>query len=99
MFGFIIALLILLTFACGMALGGYLSEKKENEKNEYEYRQRRYKVDAFMIHNLYVKGKGKLSQSELDIIRGWADHCAKYDIKPSDIRTQLIIKNLLKNKQ
>ena len=98
MFGFIIALLILLAFACGMAFGGYLLERKEEEDKTYEYRAHRNKVINFMIHQLYIKGKGKMNQAELDIVKGWADHCAKYGINPSDIRTQLIIKNLLKNK-
>lgn len=98
MFGFIIALLILLAFACGMAFGGYLLERKEEEDKAYEFRTHRNKVSNFMIHQLFLKGKGKMSQAELDIVKGWADHCAKYGINPSDIRTQLIIKNLLKNK-
>lgn len=89
----LIAIFILLSFAFGVALMGYIDNKKEDKDSEYN--NRRTAVINFMIQNLYRKGK-KIDQPTLDIIRGWSDHCAKYKIYPSDIRTQLIIKNLCK---
>lgn len=94
----LIAILILVFFAFIMAVTGYLNEKFEEEHRQTAIKLHANKVKSFMIHQLYIKGAKKLSQDELDVIKSWSLNCGIKEIRPSDIRTQLIIKKIMINK-
>ena len=88
-------IIAVLCLALGAFMGVMLAEYLDSKKKNHKVAVRDF--NEYIVKTLWMKGRRiNFNQTEQEVVKAYCEYCVYHGIRKTDIRTQLIIKSLIK---